>query len=939
MAEGAAAAAQAKERRKEQLRQWARSCTNQEAAEPRWQRRRRRTGDGKEEDEGETGSRGEGDGRTVRFERAAEFLAACAGGDLLEAEEMLRGEAGKEIIDSTNTDGISALHQACIDENLEVVEFLVNHGANVNQADNEGWTPLHVAASCGYMEIAEYLLKHSANIAAVNSDGDVPLDIAEDDCMETLLRAEITKRGIDIEVAKREEEEVMLQDARQWLNAGKIEDIKHPKTGASALHVAAAKGYIEVMRLLLQANFDPNVRDKDGWTPLHAAAHWGVEEACRLLVENFCDMSALNNVGQRPCDVADEEIVSLLEELQKKQEDLWSEKEANLKRAVIDTGMDQQTVNTSKHRRSSVCRMSSKEKISVQDQSKERKTLGTIAVGDEEGSSSSEEDNESINDPKTNVQVNENGLLPEAQNSTLSPSSPDQQPLLTFVTPILPLAGPIGPSMWRQSLRKTGIVLVPQRGQKAAFSGSPSSITEKCQLSFSNLRAGLRKTGSFGALQDAKVVDSSFKEPGIKRSASSPRLDTHERPLFVLLSQKPDIWEILQKWKRNLEAVAVSHSVATYSKPLCSQLEKRLQGSVNKEPRMARIPPTPTRRIFSLPEADSLPDTKKEDLEGGLQMKLDMVPTTQLHTNTLSSMTATSSTSSSSTSSSTDPKDKRRSYQTPVRDEESESQRKARSRLMRQSRRSTQGVTLTDLKEAEKTLGKSVEIQSTEQKDNREQVENTAETTDQIRRSRLASNTETVTSAPVNTVISPTKKVELENVSKEDCETENHLTTRDRRRWRKELRSNLVVADNEDTETVNHNDTSGHRVTESLNSILPYRAGTYSFSRHKEEPDKDYKKLYEDLFSENDSLKEQLQEAELKLTQLKLELERVTQRQERHAERPALLELERFERRALERKAAELEEELKVLSDLKADNQRLKDENAALIRVISKLSK
>ncbi|KAG9481593.1 protein phosphatase 1 regulatory subunit 12C isoform X1 [Eleutherodactylus coqui] len=845
MAEGAAAAAQARERRKEQLRQWARSCTNQEAAEPRWQRRRRRTGDGKEEDEGEPGSRGESDGRTVRFERAAEFLAACAGGDLLEAEEMLRGEAGTEVIDSTNTDGISALHQACIDENLEVVEFLVNHSANVNQADNEGWTPLHVAASCGYMEIAEYLLKHSANIAAVNSDGDVPLDIAEDDCMETLLRAEITKRGIDIEAAKREEEEVLLQDARQWLNAGKIEDIRHPKTGATSLHVAAAKGYIEVMRLLLQANFDTNVRDKDGWTPLHAAAHWGVQEACRLLVENFCDMNALNNVGQRPCDVADEEIISLLEELQKKQEDLRSEKEANLKRAVIDTGMDQQTVNTTKHRRSSVCRMSSKDKISVQDQSKERKTLGMITVGDEESPSSSEEDNDSVNEPKTIVEVNENGLLPEPQNSTLSPTSPDQK-----------------------------------------FSGAPNSITEKCQLSFSNLRAGLRKTGSFGALQDAKVEDSSFKEPGIKRSASSPRLDTHER---------------------------------------------------NKEPLMARIPPTPTRRIFGLPETDSLPDAKKEDLEGGLQMKLDMVPTTQLHTNTLSSMTATSSTSSSSTSSSTDPKDKRRSYQTPVRDEESESQRKARSRLMRQSRRSTQGVTLTDLKEAEKTLGKSVEMQSTEQRDDKEQA---TENMDPVRRSRLALNTETVISAPVNTVNSPTKR-ELESVSKEDYDSENlnHLTTRDRRRWRKERTANMEVTDNEDTEAVNHNDTTGHRVTDSLNSILPFRAGTYSFPRHKDESDKDYKKLYEDLLSQNESLREQLQEAELKLTQLKLELERVTQRQERHAERPALLELERFERRALERKAAELEEELKVLSDLKADNQRLKDENAALIRVISKLSK
>ncbi|KAG8547408.1 hypothetical protein GDO81_028391 [Engystomops pustulosus] len=630
----------------------------------------------------------------------------------------------------------------------------------------------------------------------------------------------------------------MLQDARQWLNARKIEDTRHPKTGASALHVAAAKGYIEVMRLLLQAGFDPNVRDKDGWTPLHAAAHWGVEEASRLLVENFCDMNALNNVGQRPCDVADEEIVSLLEELQKKQEDLRSEKEANLKRAVIDTTMDQQTVNTSKHRRSSVCRMSSKEKISVQDQSKERKTLGTINVGDEESSFSSEEDNDSINDPKTDVQVNENGLLPEPQNSTLSPSLPDQKPLLTFVTPILPLAGPIGPSMWRQSLRKTGIILVPQRGQKAAFSGAPSSITERCQLSFSNLRAGLRKTGSFGALQDAKIADSSFKEPGIKRSASSPRLDTQER--------KPDIWEILQKWKRNLEAVAVSSSVTPFSKPLCNQRGKSLQ--VNKEPLMARIPPTPTRRIFSLPETDSLPDAKKE------------------------------------------------SYQTPVRDEESESQRKARSRLMRQSRRSTQGVTLTDLKEAEKTLGKSVEIQSTEQKDERGDKEQTAETPDQGRRSRLALNTEAVVPAPVNTVNSPTKK-ELETVAREESETENlnHLTTRDRRRWRKELRTgNMGVPDNEGTEAVNHNETSGHREKENLNSVMPYRAGTYSFSRHKEESDKDYKKLYEDILSENESLREQLQEAELKLTQLKLELERVMQRQERHAERPALLELERF---------------------------------------------
>ncbi|KAG7521070.1 hypothetical protein JOB18_042084 [Solea senegalensis] len=44
-----------------------------------------------------------------------------------------------------------------------------------------------------------------------------------------------------------------------------------------------------------------------------------------------------------------------------------------------------------------------------------------------------------------------------------------------------------------------------------------------------------------------------------------------------------------------------------------------------------------------------------------------------------------------------------RLYLTPVRDEEAESQRKAKSRHARQTRRSTQGVTLSDLKEAQKT--------------------------------------------------------------------------------------------------------------------------------------------------------------------------------------------------------------------------------------------
>lgn len=54
--------------------------------------------------------------------------------------------------------------------------------------------------------------------------------------------------GVDLEAAKRLEEEEIMMDARAWLNDGPPADVRHPRTGATPLHVAAAKGYLEVLK-------------------------------------------------------------------------------------------------------------------------------------------------------------------------------------------------------------------------------------------------------------------------------------------------------------------------------------------------------------------------------------------------------------------------------------------------------------------------------------------------------------------------------------------------------------------------------------------------------------------------------------------------------------------------------------------------------------------
>lgn len=65
--------------------------------------------------------------------------------------------------------------------------------------------------------------------------------------MIDFMQKMVAEQQIDCAKARQAEEQLMLSDAKKWLRSDASEvDRPHPKTGATALHVAAAKGYTKV---------------------------------------------------------------------------------------------------------------------------------------------------------------------------------------------------------------------------------------------------------------------------------------------------------------------------------------------------------------------------------------------------------------------------------------------------------------------------------------------------------------------------------------------------------------------------------------------------------------------------------------------------------------------------------------------------------------------
>lgn len=802
-------------KRADQLKRWEESDTNREPVTPKQKTRK------------------------IKFSSGCVFLAACAAGDKKEVLELLHKGAD---INTANVDGLTALHQACIDDNLDMVEFLVENGADVNRGDNEGWTPLHATASCGFLSIAKYLIEKGAHVAAVNNDGQLAIDIAECQKMESLLREEIAERGIDCDAARNEEELIMLRDAKDWLaTKSSLVNVPHPKNGATALHVACAKGYTDVIKILLQCGADVDAQDVDGWTALHAAAHWGQQEACLILTENLADMEAKNFVGQTAFDLCDTDMLSTLEDLRRKQnkEDVYNRRMAKKRTDINDRNLESETP-------SKVKKVEADNDTKVIENTEKKNKLNAISGSNEITTNAVVpkkivDDKEEITSRRKISKQNSDLSPTKINNMTNSVENSKSEPEITLRRP------PIAQNEKVSSKREEKEIPV----STTAITNTTTNISQE-------------KTSS----------------------VSSPQ-PTSNSPQIIRRSFVPPVRDEESETQRKAHAKRVRET------------RRSTQGVTLEEIKSAE----------QLVKQKNQPGSGNEGKPGANgDSPNGVVVTATITTGTPTVITT------------------RESEEPPVVHE-----RRPSWRL-----RVDNGTSKFLLEDA----SKPVEPPSTPSF---------------IRRTNPAIPIQRPSSAPLETadttITLPLRKPKT--VEEKDQDKENDIRNAQatlatqaaiQRRRRPKRRSTGVVSFDNVDDLEQEKDSSSGKDCDDTTKFNHLESGTDRSSRSRissssdirnENGEIDYKKLYEEQLVENERLKEKLRKSDEELRDTKQTLEKINLVTSKNS----LSELEKRERRAMERKLSEMEEELKNLENLKSENQRLKDENGALIRVISKLSK
>ena len=113
-------------------------------------------------------------------------LHLAAGYNNLEVAEYLL-ENGADV-NAQDKGGLIPLHNASSYGHLDIAALLIRFSTVVNATDKWGFTPLHEAAQKGRTQLCALLLAHGADPTLKNQEGQNPLELASADDVKCLLQ-------------------------------------------------------------------------------------------------------------------------------------------------------------------------------------------------------------------------------------------------------------------------------------------------------------------------------------------------------------------------------------------------------------------------------------------------------------------------------------------------------------------------------------------------------------------------------------------------------------------------------------------------------------------------------------------------------------------------------------------------------------------------------
>ena len=229
-------------------------------------------------------------------------------------------EQGNDI-EAKDIGGLSLLQCAVLGSQMEIVDYLIAQGCNVNSKASDGKTALHCAANS--KEMVQKLITAGALVEAKDNDDCTPFFYAHDlEAAQVLL-----KHGAEINIQRRSDGATALHEAAirspyrsmkrmAWLVAQGADVNRRNNDGSTPLGVAMNRDRLDAVKYLIEHGADINCHDEQGLTPLRHAARRGQKEIAQMLLEKDADITVLDSVGRTAIGLAKQyghtEIVELL---------------------------------------------------------------------------------------------------------------------------------------------------------------------------------------------------------------------------------------------------------------------------------------------------------------------------------------------------------------------------------------------------------------------------------------------------------------------------------------------------------------------------------------------------------------------------------------------------------------------------------------------------